>query len=314
MVLADTGEDAVVDCARLRLRGEPREAPRVACPRGAADAEPRARREQVDTPGAAHHRGGRARSSGVAPTRLIKTLHLRRRRRAGRGAGPRRPRGERGQAQTARSARDEVAPGRRRDVIEQVTGAPGRLRRAGGAHERARSSPTATLAALAQRRHRRQRGRRAPAGTSTSARDFAVAACADLARRRSRRPLPALRQARSTIAPRHRGRARLQARHEVLRGAGARPSSTRTGKQQPHRHGLLRHRRQPHPRRRSSSRATTTNGIIWPVPLAPYEVHLVPLSNRRTPRPREAAERLVRGAARRAASRCSTTTATSARA
>ena len=51
------------------------------------------------------------------------------------------------------------------------------------------------------------------------------------------------------------------------------------------------------------------HGISWPRALAPFAVHLVALGKPGTPE-REAAERLYRDAAGRAAWRCSTTTAT----
>ena len=55
------------------------------------------------------------------------------------------------------------------------------------------------------------------------------------------------------------------------------------------------------------------HGISWPRALAPFAVHLVALGKPGTPE-REAADALYETLAARAASRCSTTTATSARA
>ena len=117
----------------------------------------------------------------------------------------------------------------------------------------------------ADRRRRRERGRRAPDRSRPGPRLPARARLRP-PQRRSRRPLPALRQ-----APRDQGRPggrpRLQARHQVFQVDGG-DLPGRKGNRGPRDHGLLRHRHQPDPRRRRRKRHDA-NGIIWPLSLAP---------------------------------------------
>ena len=104
-------------------------------------------------------------------------------------------------------------------------------------------------------------------------RDFTSTQWADLVDGRARRPVPAVRRA-AVGRPRHRGRPRVPARHEVLRGA-RRALHRRGRRAAPDGDGLLRHRRVARSSPRSSRSTTTSTGIAWPAALAPYDVHLV---------------------------------------
>ena len=181
------------------------------------------RRQEVATPGQ-DARSRRSRSSSASrPQQLVKTLIYETEKAARGGAGPRRPRGQRGQAR--QRASDVAAPGagapRRRS--REATGAPVGFAGPVGLHEeRPRGRRPSRCAALAELRLRRQRGRRPPRRASTGG------ATSTLAGVRAtscwwRRATPArAAAARWSVVARHRGRPHLQARHQVLRGAGLR--------------------------------------------------------------------------------------------
>ena len=134
-------------------------------------------------------------------------------------------------------------------------------------------------------------------------RDFAVAAeFADLALRRAGRPLPALRHGARDRA-RHRGRPRLQARHEVLGGDAAATFLDEAGAKQPMIMGCY-----GIGIGRTVAAAIEQNhdadGIVWPLPLAPFQVPGPTLSadgRRRPPRrPRRSTRELEARGRRRA--------------
>ena len=94
--------------------------------------------------------------------------------------------------------------------------------------------------------HRRERDRPPRARLGARPRLHADAVGRDRGRR-TRRRLPGVRAA-AAHRPRHRGRPRLPARHQVHRGA-RRALHRRGRRAAPDGHGLLRHRREPHRRR-----------------------------------------------------------------
>ena len=168
--------------------------------------------------------------------------------------------------------RSDVRAGRRRDGARGHRRA-GRLRRPGRARRR--------RAAGGRPRHPRPDAASAPAPTrptptspaSIWGRDAEPSDVGRPAPGARRRRLPALRHAARGV-PRHRGRPRLQARHQVLRGDGR---------------DLPRRGRAPSSRSimgcygigitRTVAAAIEQNhdedGIIWPLPLAPFQVLLV---------------------------------------
>ena len=240
------------DLRGLRLRGEPREGRgRRARPR-AAPRRSGPRTRVVDARRCAPSRRSR-RSSASAPDRLVKTLHLRRGRRARRRPGARRPRGQRDQAQEPpRRARGCALADA--GQVAQVTGAPVGFAGPVGL-DGVPVFADRHVAALAN----------FVAGANEAdahlvdvchGRDFAVAAWADLTSAERRRPLPAVRQAaaRSCAASRS---ATSSSSARSTREAMQRDLPRRGGEGAGQRHGLLRHRRRPHRRRRRSSRTTT---------------------------------------------------------
>ncbi len=153
-------------------------------------------------------------------------------------------------------------------------------------------------------------GRAAATGTSRASSSGATRRSTEWGSLRAgarRRPLPALRQAPRHRA-RHRGRPHLQARHEVLDRAEVRVHR-REGGDPARRHGHVRHRRRPDhggggraaPRRRRDRVAAGARALRDRARLAE------PLRRGDAPGGRRA----LRGAGRRRASTSSTTTATS---
>ena len=128
---------------------------------------------------------------------------------------------------------------------------------------------------------------------------------------RLRRPLPALREP-ALGRPRHRGRARVPARHQVLRGARRASTPTSNGEQHPMLMGCY---------GIGISRIVAAvaeefhdeHGLAWPAALAPYDVHLIALPGRGDASGRRGRRRSrspLRGAAGRRDLACSTTIAT----
>ena len=114
------------------------------------------------------------------------------------------------------------------------------------------------------------------------------------------RPLPDLRR-RARLPHGDRGRPHLQLRHASTPSRSARRSSTRTARRSRCSAAATGSGPAGSWPRRSSS-ATTTNGIVWPAAIAPYDVHVVALRGRRGDRARGGGG-AVRGRLRRAARR-----------
>ena len=139
---------------------------------------------------------------------------------------------------------------------------------------RATSARSASTGDSGDRRPQRRRrwatssaARTRPASTSPASTSAATARSrtlvADIRNVVAGRPQPR-RQGHARDRPRHRGRPRLPAAHEVLRGDEGAASWTQQGKSPADRNGLLRHRRDA----RSSAAAIEQNhderGIVWP--------------------------------------------------
>ena len=284
MVLADTGEDAVVRCAACGYGAnlERAQSGRRRAPWEDETVTPRA---DVETPG----KGGIddvVAFLGITASRMLKCLIYEteqgivaavaargpRRQRGGaaacargRAPGPR-VRGE-GRARRRRAGRlRRPAPSRRRE------GAPGRRR---------------IRARRGQRRDRRRAPRLARAGILDGARREGLA-LGGLRPGARGRPLPAVREA-AVDRPGDRGRAHLQARHQVRRVAAAASSPTRRGRRVRSSMGSY-----GIGIGRTMAAAVEQNhdadGIVWPLALAPFEIELVslnatepPTAKRRTP-------------------------------
>ena len=216
------GRLRVVQGVRLRRQRRGR-APAGAERPGAAPRPTRRRAEKVhtpDLPGIA----GVSKFLGVEPERDVEVHRVRRRRRARARDRARRPRGQRVRAR-GRARAEARAPVRRRR-LRRAPRAPEGLHRP--ALRRARRVVVADPAIAApigwvtganeHRPPRAQRGARPrlPRRRVGRPRDD-----------RARRPVPALRAA-AVGRPRHRGRARVPARHEVLASRSTRTTPTRT--------------------------------------------------------------------------------------
>ena len=235
---------------------------------GAGATPARGRCEQVATPGQAHDRGGRARSSACRPS-ACQDAALRRPTAASRSRCwcAATTSVNEIEAAAARSAADAVALADEA-TVERVTGAPVGFAGPVGLQRRA-SSPTTRCAALrgavagANEADAHLVGRRRRRATSRR-RTFA-----DLRTARGRRPLPALRRRHVRRPPRHRGRPGLLPRHQVLEADGRDVPRRRRRRSSPIEMGCY-----GIGITRIVAAAIEQNhdedGIIWPVPLAPF--------------------------------------------
>ncbi len=270
---ADNGEDRIVHCADCgyaanleraetgRKRAGRRRPPRAEASHAACDTPHAGSIEQV------------CKLLKCQPAQDDQDADLPGRRPAGRrprSAATTRPTKARSAAPSARRSWRWPTPA----TIDEGDRRAGRLRRA-GRPQVPDHRPITTSPAMRERGRRRQRGRRAPT------------------RRRPRPRLPARRASASptcatpaqgdpcprcagtlTLRHAHRGRPRLQARHEVLDGAWRRRSSTTRSSSTPIIMGCY----GIGVNRIIAALVETRhddNGIIWPLALAPYEVLLV---------------------------------------
>ena len=139
-------------------------------------------------------------------------------------------------------------------------------------------------------------------------RDFPLDRVHDLRNADGRRPLPALRQRRSRSS-RDRDRPRLQARHQVFEGDGG-DLPRREGERGPRRSWAATGSASTGSSPAAVEAGHDANGIIWPLPLAPYQVVVVPLQVQNAAVMEQAAG-TREGARRRPGSTCWSTTATS---
>ena len=258
----------------VRLCGERREGDQPRCRRCRRPKSDRPDVGEVRHAGRGDHRGaeqGALQRGGRPPDQ---DAGVSRRQQAGADPAARRRPVERGQA--GRRAGHGELPARR---------GGGDLRRAGRASRAAWARSGVTQAAGLRRRS----ACATPPDMTTGAnadgfhlrhvaigRDIQVDALGGPAPGAGGRALPQVRQAAQDPA-RHRGRPRLQARHQVQRGAATRCSSTRPGKQQPaimgcYGIGVTR------TLQAVIEQSHDDNGIIWPISVAPYTVCITPLN------------------------------------
>ena len=258
--------------------------------------------EEVETPGVDDDRGARRLARDRRRGDLEGDARREERRHARARARPRRRPALRGEAARRRSARD-FRPATDDEIRRHSAQSGGSLGPVGFAVE--------VVADEALRDGQYVAGANRTAGTCAAWRRAATTSRASptSASPRGRR-LPDVRR-RAPLPDGDRGRPHLQVRDALLRAA--RRHVPRRG-----RHREAAHRRQlrdrPRPRawRRPSNSATTSDGIVWPAALAPYDVHVVVARRRHeeiaTTRPRS------RRRSMRRASRSCSTTATSGRA
>ena len=257
---------------RLRLRREPREGRDGRARRRPGRTRPRRRSSRSPTPG----KGGSTTSStflGITAGADHQDPGLRDRAGLRRGAAPRRPRGQRGRAEER--ARRRALALASEEKVEQATGRAGRLRRA------------AKLPGRGPARRRRIVRDAVNAVTGAGRRDWHVAGFVLRARREGRRSGRVFAQARAgdpcprcgkplDDRARHRGRPHLQARHKYSEAMSCEFTDEK-GETQPivmgcYGIGIG----------RTMAAAIEQNhdadGIIWPLPLAPFEIALVSLN------------------------------------
>ena len=308
-VLADSGEDAIAFSPAVRLRRQ-RGAGRGARPGRKAQAAHEAHEESPDA-GQDHLRGRR---------RAARACRCRGRSRRSRAdddgdAGPARP------AAAARRPRPERDQGCRRCIgalplrdarrkSPSVLGCqPGYIGPVGAAGRR-RIIADRTVAAMSdfvcganeEGFHLDRRQLRPRPAPSRKVADIRNVVDGD--------PEPR-RQGHARDRARHRGRPHLPAAHQVFRGDEGHLPRRREASPSPSRWAATASAS------RASSRAAIEQnhderGIVFPAPIAPFEVCLVPIGYRKSPAVRAAADKLYARARWRPASTCCSTTATSA--
>ena len=224
MVPCSTGEDTVIQCAKLRLRGQP----------GAGrDRRPRPRRRRSPTRPPRPTRPSRRPTSGRSARSASSSRSRRRPRPSCSSTWPTASRSPRSCGATTSSTRPRSAGPSGRSAlvpadaatIEKATGAPmgflGPVEHQDPAGDRPRDRRDA------DGRRRRQRGRRPPEGGRPRPR-LPARARPRPPQRRGRRPLPALRQRRSRSRRAWRSATSSSSAPSIRRRWG-RPTSTRRG-------------------------------------------------------------------------------------